>query len=83
MRLANSRALAGWGYIFGDEGGGFDITRQALRAILRHEEGWGPATSLHNALLQETGSADANDLLHRFYTTEFPRPAIAVACRSS
>ena len=24
----------GWGYIFGDEGGGFDITRQALRAAL-------------------------------------------------
>ena len=69
--------VGGWGYIFGDEGGGFDITRQALRAILRHEEGWGPATSLHKALLQETGSADANDLLHRFYTPEFPRPAIA------
>ena len=67
----------GWGYVFGDEGGGFDITRQALRAILKHEEGWGPATSLHELLLAETGSADANDLLHRFYTTDYPRPTIA------
>jgi N-acetylglucosamine kinase-like BadF-type ATPase len=67
----------GWGYIFGDEGGGFDITRQALRAILKHEEGWGPATQLHEMLLAETGSADANELLHRFYTTDYPRPKIA------
>ena len=48
----------GWGYIFGDEGGGFDITRQALRAALRYEEGWGPATALHGVLLAETGAAD-------------------------
>jgi N-acetylglucosamine kinase-like BadF-type ATPase len=67
----------GWGYVFGDEGSGFDLTRQALRAALRHEEGWGPPTSLHAALLAATGAADANDLLHCFYTTEFPRPRIA------
>jgi N-acetylglucosamine kinase-like BadF-type ATPase len=69
--------VGGWGYIFGDEGGAFDLTRQALRAMLRHEDGWGPDTALHQALLAETGAADANDLMHRFYTTEFPRPAIA------
>src|SRR5258708_21745706 len=58
----------GWGYIFGDEGGGFDLTRQALRAALRMEEGWGPPTVLRQRLLEATGAADANDLLHRFYT---------------
>jgi N-acetylglucosamine kinase-like BadF-type ATPase len=67
----------GWGYIFGDEGGGFDLARQALRAALRYEEGWGPATSLHGALLNAVGARDANDVLHRFYTDEFPRPRIA------
>ena len=67
----------GWGYIFGDEGGGFDLTRQALRAALRHEEGWGPPTALHARLLAATGAANANDMLHRFYTIDFPRPAIA------
>ncbi len=67
----------GWGFIFGDEGGGFDLTRQALRAILRHEEGWGPPTELRSLLLEATGATSANDLLHRFYTTEYPRPRIA------
>jgi N-acetylglucosamine kinase-like BadF-type ATPase len=69
--------VGGWGYIFGDEGGSFDTTRQALRAILRHEEGWGPATVLRELLLEATGATDANDLMHRFYTPEFPRPLIA------
>jgi N-acetylglucosamine kinase-like BadF-type ATPase len=71
----------GWGYIFGDEGGGFDITRQALRAILRAEEGWGSPTALRDALLADTGAADANDLLHRFYTSDYPRPRIASYAR--
>lgn len=69
--------VGGWGYVFGDEGGGFDITRQALRAALRMEEGWGPATSLRERLLAAAGGSDANDLLHRFYTQEYPRPRIA------
>lgn len=67
----------GWGYVFGDEGGGFDLVRKALRAALRHEEGWGPETALRRLLLEATGAASANELLHRFYTTEFPRPRIA------
>ena len=67
----------GWGYVFGDEGGGFDLARQALRASLRMEEGWGPPTILRQKLLHETGAADANDLLHSFYTADFTRPRIA------
>ncbi len=67
----------GWGYIFGDEGGGFDLSRQGLRAALRFEEGWGPPTSLHTILLEETASKDTNELLHRLYQPDFSRSAFA------
>ena len=69
--------VGGWGYIFGDEGGGFDITREAVRAALRMEERWGPSTSLRARLIDATGASDANDVMHRFYTNDFPRPRIA------
>jgi len=67
----------GWGYVFGDEGSAFDIVRQAVRAALRMEEGWGPPTTLREALLEATGSLDSNETLHRFYTPEWPRDRIA------
>ncbi len=76
-RSGRTARAGGWGYLFGDEGGGFDLTRQALRASLRHEEGWGPPTALRARLLDAGGAASVNDLLHSFYTTEFPRPKIA------
>jgi N-acetylglucosamine kinase-like BadF-type ATPase len=66
----------GWGYVYGDEGGAFDLTRRALRAALEYEEGWGPATSLHRMLLKASGAQTANQLLHSFYDS-VPRPAIA------
>jgi N-acetylglucosamine kinase-like BadF-type ATPase len=67
----------GWGYVFGDEGGAFDIVRQAARAVLRAEEGWGPPTSLRDTLLEATGSASANEMLHRFYGDEWGRARVA------
>jgi N-acetylglucosamine kinase-like BadF-type ATPase len=70
----------GWGYIFGDEGGAFDITRRAVRAALQNEEGWGPPTILRDVLLKATGAANANELLHLFYGPEYPRKRVASFC---
>lgn len=67
----------GWGYLFGNEGGGLDLVKQALRAVLRNEEGWGPPTALRGALLNATGTGNANDLMHRFYTEEYSRARVA------
>jgi N-acetylglucosamine kinase-like BadF-type ATPase len=66
----------GWGYIYGDEGGAFDLTRRALRAALEYEEGWGPTTDLHRMLLEAAGAENANQLLHSFYGG-IPRSTIA------
>jgi len=67
----------GWGYVFGDEGGAFDIVRRALRAVLRAAEGWGPETALGEALLRATAARSPNELMHAFYTAEYSRARIA------
>jgi len=67
----------GWGYIFGDEGGAFWIVKEAVRAAVRLQEGWGPTTRLLEMLLQATGVRTANEVLHLFYTPEWPRSRVA------
>jgi N-acetylglucosamine kinase-like BadF-type ATPase len=66
----------GWGYIFGDEGGAFDIVRCALRVSLAMEEGWGEATDLRRHLLAATGAGSANELMHAWYN-RFHRSEVA------
>ena len=48
-----------------------------MRRSCAMEEGWGPKTVLREMLLTVSGAKDANDLLHRLYTPEFPRPTVA------
>ena len=76
-RAGKTARAGGWGYVFGDEAGAFGLARQGLRAALRQEEGWGPATKLHALFLQEGGARSANELLHLFYSADFPRARIA------
>ncbi len=72
----------GWGYIFGDEGGGFGIAREALRAALREHEGWGPRTALTPALIESAGASNPNEALHLFYTPEWPRSRVATLAKT-
>ncbi len=76
-RAGETARAGGWGYVFGDEGGAFDIARRALRAVLRAEEGWGPPTTLRDTMLHATGRATANEMLHLFYTPDWPRSRVA------
>ncbi len=59
--------VGGWGYLLGDEGGGYWIVREALRTLLqRREEGFN-AGELARDLLSSTGSADIAELQRRYY----------------
>ncbi len=45
-------------YLLGDDGGAFDIGRRALRAVIEHAEGRGPATTLSELVFQRTSGAE-------------------------
>lgn len=50
----DSMLVGGWGYLAGDEGGGYWLGMQALRSAIRHFDGRGPATTLTEALFERS-----------------------------
>ena len=57
----------GWGYLLGDEGSAYGVTRAAVRAALREADLGRPAGPLTSRLLAATGLQDTWQLLDRFY----------------
>lgn len=72
--------VGGWGYLFGDEGSGYELGRLALRAVSRAADGRGPATSLTTGLLGALGLEAPVDLLVRLYPAP-PATEIAALAR--
>jgi glucosamine kinase len=58
--------VGGWGYLLGDEGGGYWIVREALRILLARRDRGEPLGDLGARLLTATGAADLSSL-HRDY----------------
>ena len=67
----------GWGYLLGDEGGGFWIGRSALSAVVRQFDGRGPATLLTMMVLEHMRLASPSELIHEIYYRDVHRQAIA------
>jgi N-acetylglucosamine kinase-like BadF-type ATPase len=68
----------GRGWHVGDEGSGFWIGERAIRAVLRAEDGRGPATALRSALLADFGASDIDGLIASVYDNDYPRHRVAV-----
>jgi N-acetylglucosamine kinase-like BadF-type ATPase len=66
----------GWGYLLGDEGGGFWIGRAALAAVVRQFDHRGPATLLTDMVLEHMHLASPTDLIHAIYDRGIQRLAI-------
>lgn len=69
--------VGGWGYLVGDEGSGFWIGREAIRATLSAEEGWGEATLLRKMLADTFGTNDSGEWLSALYRTQNPQSLLA------
>jgi N-acetylglucosamine kinase len=67
----------GWGYLLGDEGGGFWIGRAALSAVVRQFDHRGPATLLTDLVLQQMQLSTPSEVIHAIYDRGLQRHAIA------
>jgi N-acetylglucosamine kinase-like BadF-type ATPase len=76
-----SARAGGWGYVLGDEGSGYWIGRLALRAVVRHADGRGRATSLTPRLLAHFGVTRATELIHKIYHENLGPRSIAAAAK--
>lgn len=74
-------ALAGgWGHLLGDEGGGYWLGREGLRAVLRAADGRGPATALSQVLLSALSLRAPEDVIPWLYhDMETPARTAAIA----
>jgi glucosamine kinase len=62
----------GWGYLLGDEGGGYWVVRAALRVLLDRRDRGQPPGELGDRLLAATGTDHVGGLQERFYAQPQP-----------
>ncbi len=67
----------GWGHLLGDEGSGYWLGAQSLRAALHDRDGSGPPTALSDAALQFFGSHSIEALAASVYTTPLTKGEVA------
>ncbi|QDT99858.1 N-acetylglucosamine kinase [Gimesia aquarii] len=67
----------GWGYLLGDEGGGYRIAMTAINAILKAVDGRGSETALQGSFLQTLGLSNPQSLIGFVYRSENNRSEIA------
>jgi N-acetylglucosamine kinase-like BadF-type ATPase len=71
----------GWGHVLGDEGSGYWIARQALRAVARADDGRGPTTALTPRVLNHFAVSRPSDLVTEIYERQVRHHTLAQLVR--
>ncbi|MCG7344205.1 hypothetical protein MHZ92_08675 [Sporosarcina sp. ACRSL] len=71
----------GWGYLFDDEGSGFYLGNEALKAVFRSFDNRGPATSLTDRVMDYLSVQKVPDIIGKVYGKEHPRSVVAPLAR--
>jgi N-acetylglucosamine kinase-like BadF-type ATPase len=75
--LGDSLRVGGWGHLLGDEGSGYWIGLEAIKAALRSWAGIIPKTALETRVMETLGAKDDRQLLGRVYSGSFSEAEIA------
>ena len=81
-RSGNQILVGGWGWLLGDEGGGFWIAMEALKAAARDVDGTGPHTVLTSELPRVLGQPDVREVYNLVTGQRLDRTAIAALSTS-
>jgi N-acetylglucosamine kinase-like BadF-type ATPase len=76
-RAGETARAGGWGYLIGDEGSGFDLARNALRAATQYADGRGAQTKLLDAILEFWQLSAPQNLVTRVYRSGLTHADIA------
>lgn len=69
--------VGGWGYLFGDEGGGFWVALQGIKRAMLDYDGFGEKTVLGSLALEHFSSADLQTLSMAVYRDDITRDRLA------
>jgi len=75
------RYAGGWGPLIGDEGSGYDIAREALRAVVKADDNRGPETVIREQIFSHLRIGDMNELKKCLYNPPMSRHEIAALAR--
>lgn len=78
-RQGQSAQVGGWGYLLGDEGSGYWMGVEALRALTHHVDGRGHGTRLTDRILARLNLDHAKDLIAWIYEANRHREIAALA----
>ncbi len=73
----DSLRVGGWGHLLGDEGSGYWIGLEAIKATLRSWAGMIPKTALEAHVMETLGAEDDRQVLSRVYSGSFSEAEIA------
>ena len=73
----NTARAGGWGYLLGDEGSGYRIALDGMRAVTRAWDGMAQPTALTAQMLSTLGIQSPPELVRKLYREQMPRADIA------
>ena len=76
-KKGNQIVSGGWGYLLSDAGSGFTLAREALLAVIAHEDGTGPATALTGDALAFFSADTPRRIIDRVYAPDFSPDQLA------
>lgn len=76
-----TKRVGGWGYLLGDEGSGYDLAIQGLKAVFRAYDGRGENTSLTSAFLNYLNLVNVEGLIKLIYRSGWQVTDIAALAK--